>query len=149
MRYLPLTSEDRRAMLAKIGVSEIDALFRDVPKGAIAPLSAFNLPWTQGEMEVDDILELALQGRMFVFANEDFAVTAEFVYYPRKTVMVVGYGAGKVPAYRNVAKVLIDAAEHVGASAIRTYCRNPAMQRCYRRWFDGVEPTYTVLEKQL
>jgi glycine dehydrogenase subunit 1 len=53
MRYLPLTTEDRRAMMAKIGVSEIDALFRDVPKGAIAPLSAFNLPDTQGELEVD------------------------------------------------------------------------------------------------
>jgi glycine dehydrogenase subunit 1 len=56
MRYLPLTPEDRRAMLAKIGVSEIDALFRDVPKGAIAPLSAFNLPRTQGEMEVERTL---------------------------------------------------------------------------------------------
>jgi len=53
MRYLPLTPEDRRAMMAKIGVSDIDALFRDVPKGAIAPLDGFNLPDTQGEMEVD------------------------------------------------------------------------------------------------
>ncbi len=56
MRYLPLTIEDRRAMMAKIGVSEIDALFRDVPDGAIAPLSAFNLPDTQGELEVDRAL---------------------------------------------------------------------------------------------
>ena len=53
MRYLPLTPADRQAMLAKIGVSEIDALFRDVPKGAIAPLSVFDLPKTQGEMEVE------------------------------------------------------------------------------------------------
>jgi glycine dehydrogenase subunit 1 len=56
MRYLPLTPEDRRAMMAKIGVTEIDALFRDVPKGAIAPLSGFDLPDTQGEMEVDRTL---------------------------------------------------------------------------------------------
>jgi glycine dehydrogenase subunit 1 len=56
MRYLPLTSDDRRAMLAKIGVSEIDALFRDVPEGAIAPLSAFDLPKTQGEMDVERTL---------------------------------------------------------------------------------------------
>jgi glycine dehydrogenase subunit 1 len=56
MRYHPLTPEDRRAMLAKIGVSEIDALFRDVPKGALAPLSAFDLPDTQGELEVDRAL---------------------------------------------------------------------------------------------
>ena len=32
MRYLPLTPDDRRAMLAKIGASDIDALFRDVPQ---------------------------------------------------------------------------------------------------------------------
>ncbi|HEY8254900.1 MAG TPA: aminomethyl-transferring glycine dehydrogenase subunit GcvPA [Rhizomicrobium sp.] len=56
MRYLPLTPDDRRAMLAKIGASEIDALFRDVPKPALAPLSVFNLPDTQGEMEVERAL---------------------------------------------------------------------------------------------
>jgi len=56
MRYLPLTLDDRRAMLAKIGASDIDALFRDVPKPALAPLSVFNLPDTQGEMEVERAL---------------------------------------------------------------------------------------------
>jgi len=56
MRYLPLTADDRRAMLAKIGAPDIDALFRDVPKAAMAPLSAFNLPDTQGEMEVERAL---------------------------------------------------------------------------------------------
>jgi glycine dehydrogenase subunit 1 len=53
MRYLPLTSDDRHAMLAKIGAPDVDALFRDVPKPALAPLSLFNLPDTQGEMEVE------------------------------------------------------------------------------------------------
>jgi glycine dehydrogenase subunit 1 len=56
VRYLPLTAEDRRAMLAKIGAADVDALFRDVPKGALASLSAFNLPDTQGELEVDRAL---------------------------------------------------------------------------------------------
>jgi glycine dehydrogenase subunit 1 len=56
MRYHPLTAEDRRAMLAKIGVSDIDALYRDVPKGALAPLAAFDLPDTQGELEVERAL---------------------------------------------------------------------------------------------
>ncbi len=36
--------------------ADIDALFRDVPKGALAPLSAFDLPNTQGELEVDRTL---------------------------------------------------------------------------------------------
>jgi glycine dehydrogenase subunit 1 len=56
MRYLPLTPDDRRAMLAKIGASDIDALFRDVPGPALAPLSVFHLPDTQGEMEVERAL---------------------------------------------------------------------------------------------
>lgn len=56
MRYLPLTPEDRRVMLAKIGASDVDALFRDVPKVALAPLSVFDLPDTQGEMEVERAL---------------------------------------------------------------------------------------------
>ena len=56
MRYLPLTPDDRRAMLARIGVSDVDALFRDVPDSALAPLSAFSLPDTQGELEVERAL---------------------------------------------------------------------------------------------
>ena len=56
MRYLPLTLDDRRAMLARIGASDVDALFRDVPKAALAPLSKFDLPDTQGELEVERTL---------------------------------------------------------------------------------------------
>jgi glycine dehydrogenase subunit 1 len=43
-------------MLAKIGARDIDALFRDVPKSAVVPLSAFDLPDTQGELEVERAL---------------------------------------------------------------------------------------------
>src|SRR5476651_43381 len=53
MRYLPLSPDDRSVMLKKIGVPDIDALFRDVPEGALAPLSLFDLPDTQGELEVE------------------------------------------------------------------------------------------------
>ena len=35
MRYLPLTETDREDMLARIGVSEVDALFSDVPAGTL------------------------------------------------------------------------------------------------------------------
>ena len=56
MRYLPLTPDDRQAMLAKIGAPDMDALFRDVPRSAVVPLSAFDLPDTQGELEVDRAL---------------------------------------------------------------------------------------------
>jgi len=56
MRYLPLTANDRQTMLARIGAPNIDALFRDVPKQAAAPLSSFDLSDTKGELEVDRIL---------------------------------------------------------------------------------------------
>jgi glycine dehydrogenase subunit 1 len=56
MRYHPLTADDRAAMLARIGAPNIDALFRDVPKSAVVPLSAFDLTDTKGELEVDRLM---------------------------------------------------------------------------------------------
>jgi glycine dehydrogenase subunit 1 len=56
MRYLPLTHDDRAEMLAKIGVASVDALFRDVPQSAVVARSIFDLPDTQGELEVDRAL---------------------------------------------------------------------------------------------
>src|SRR5256885_1517408 len=56
MRYLPLPPDDRAAMLAKIGAPSVDALFRDVPQSAVVSRSAFDLPDTQGELEVERAL---------------------------------------------------------------------------------------------
>ncbi|MGD0141851.1 MAG: aminomethyl-transferring glycine dehydrogenase subunit GcvPA [Rhizomicrobium sp.] len=56
MRYHPLTHDDRAAMLGKIGVRDIDALFRDVPKEAVVGRGAFDLPDHQGELEVERAL---------------------------------------------------------------------------------------------
>src|SRR5215510_4127985 len=52
MRYLPLTDEDRRAMLAKIGVPSVDSLYRDVPAGALLK-DPVDLPPHAGELEVE------------------------------------------------------------------------------------------------
>jgi glycine dehydrogenase subunit 1 len=56
MRYLPLTKDDRAAMLAKIGARDVDALFADVPNAAVKPLAAFDLPDMKGELEVERTL---------------------------------------------------------------------------------------------
>src|SRR5581483_10991755 len=56
MRYLPLTPDDRKAMLAKIGARDVDALFRDVPKSAVVSRAAFDLPDAQGELDVERTL---------------------------------------------------------------------------------------------
>ncbi|MGA7326124.1 MAG: aminomethyl-transferring glycine dehydrogenase subunit GcvPA [Rhodomicrobium sp.] len=55
MRYLPHTNGDRRAMLAEIGVPDMDALFADVPAGKLLQdLPA--LPGHQSEMAVERAL---------------------------------------------------------------------------------------------
>jgi glycine dehydrogenase subunit 1 len=52
MRYLPLTPEDRSAMLGVIGADSIDALYADVP--ALAHRDGLvELPLHQGEIEVE------------------------------------------------------------------------------------------------
>jgi glycine dehydrogenase subunit 1 len=53
MRYLPLTPEDRREMLARIGVRSIDDLFADVPAEKLA---SPDLPRGKSELEVERIL---------------------------------------------------------------------------------------------
>ena len=55
MRYLPHSDSDRDAMLARIGVTNIDDLFTDVPDEKLlsAPL---NLPAAKSEIEVEGIL---------------------------------------------------------------------------------------------
>jgi glycine dehydrogenase subunit 1 len=53
MRYLPLTPEDRRAMLATIGAGSIDDLFVDVPAEARLSGPIPDLPHHQGEMLVE------------------------------------------------------------------------------------------------
>ncbi len=55
MRYLPLTDQDRRAMLADIGVGSVDDLFVDIPQAARLGdrPDAIALPDHQGELEVE------------------------------------------------------------------------------------------------
>jgi len=52
MRYLPLTADDRRAMLAVIGVGSVDDLYVDVPAAA-RRAGLVDLPAHQGEIEVE------------------------------------------------------------------------------------------------
>ena len=55
MRYLPHTADDRRAMLARIGVRQIDELFADVPADKLLRVPP-DLPRRQGEIEVERAL---------------------------------------------------------------------------------------------
>jgi glycine dehydrogenase subunit 1 len=55
MRYLPLSDADRSAMLARIGVDHIDALFADVPRGALLQ-GPVDLPLVKSELEVERLI---------------------------------------------------------------------------------------------
>ncbi|MGV8929325.1 MAG: aminomethyl-transferring glycine dehydrogenase subunit GcvPA [Brevundimonas sp.] len=55
MRYLPLTPDDRSAMLAAIGAKSIDDLFVDVPEAARRD-GFVDLPRVAGELEVERTL---------------------------------------------------------------------------------------------
>jgi len=55
MRYLPLTDEDRRQMLATIGTASVDELFCDVPEAARRD-GLVDLPKRKGELEVERIM---------------------------------------------------------------------------------------------
>jgi glycine dehydrogenase subunit 1 len=52
MRYLPLTEEDRRAMLGVIGARRVDDLFGDVP-AALRLKAPLDLPKGLGEIEIE------------------------------------------------------------------------------------------------
>ncbi|MES2445113.1 MAG: aminomethyl-transferring glycine dehydrogenase subunit GcvPA [Pseudomonadota bacterium] len=53
MRYLPLTSADRSAMLATIGASSVDDLFADVPESAVLDGPIHGLPLHASELAVE------------------------------------------------------------------------------------------------
>src|SRR5215472_1566476 len=61
MRYLPLTAADRRAMLARMGASDVEELFADIPQGERLS-GLLDLPKLKGEMGVERALtKLAAQ----------------------------------------------------------------------------------------
>jgi glycine dehydrogenase subunit 1 len=68
MRYLPLTPDDRKAMLARIGADSIDDLFVDVPPEARLAGPVPGLPFHQGEMLVER--ELAAMARRNMAAGD-------------------------------------------------------------------------------
>ncbi|MDE2403316.1 MAG: aminomethyl-transferring glycine dehydrogenase subunit GcvPA [Sphingomonadales bacterium] len=53
MRYLPLTADDRSAMLATIGADAVDDLFADVPADCLLPGPVPGLPGHASEMAVE------------------------------------------------------------------------------------------------
>lgn len=109
----------------------------------------------RGELLVDDIRSLVLDGRMFVFAGlEDgepiLGVTAEFIHYPQLTVLNICFGSGRVPpAQRDQVYQTVERFARLGgARRVRTYCQHEGMVRYHER-YSGAKRAYTVLEKNV
>jgi glycine dehydrogenase subunit 1 len=73
MRYLPLTADDRAAMLATIGAKSVDDFYGDVPAAARLKAPIAGLPNHQGELAVERHMgalarknRAASDGRFFV-----------------------------------------------------------------------------------
>jgi glycine dehydrogenase subunit 1 len=64
MRYLPLTDDDRKSMLATIGAKSADDFYTDVPKSARLKGKVPGLPDHQGELAVErHMMKLAAKNR--------------------------------------------------------------------------------------
>jgi glycine dehydrogenase subunit 1 len=74
MRYLPLDASDRAAMLARVGVSHIDALFSDIPEDKrLAGL--IDMPLGQSEIAVERAMS-AMAGRNVAAGSQPFFLGA-------------------------------------------------------------------------
>ena len=51
MRYIPMTEQDRQAMLASMGISSVDELFADIPEH-LRMAERLNLPPALSEAEL-------------------------------------------------------------------------------------------------
>jgi glycine dehydrogenase subunit 1 len=68
MRYLALTEQDRKEMLAAIGATSVDQLYDSVPSEFLLKEPIANLPNHRGELEVENILNS--------YANKNRAASA-------------------------------------------------------------------------
>lgn len=75
MRYLPLSPNDRREMLAKVGVDHVDALFADVPKDKLLDKLP-DLPLAASELEVERRLSQMAARNLSAGQAEGFFVGA-------------------------------------------------------------------------
>ena len=75
MRYLPLTPDDRSAMLEVIGAPSVDALFAEVPEGVLLSGPIAGLPHHASEMAVERHMK-ALASRNLVAGEVPFFLGA-------------------------------------------------------------------------
>jgi glycine dehydrogenase subunit 1 len=86
MRYLPLTDEDRTAMLARIGAASIDELFVDVPQEARLEGPIAGLPLLSPELHVERELARLAAKNMTAGAHPFFLGCGAYKHHVPATV---------------------------------------------------------------
>lgn len=111
--------------------------------------------YTHGEIEVDDILDKVMQGKMFVSVlrkGEEIvlAIAAEIKCFPKQSVLNVAFAGGRDG--KVMATQFYDQLEAMGkifnVSAVQCYCR-PAVARYLKRLFPDVQEAYVVMRKEV
>jgi glycine dehydrogenase subunit 1 len=85
MRYLPLSTEDREAMLARIGAASIDDLFANVPAAALLK-EPVDLPRHAGEMAVERQLSAMAAKNVAAGAGPFFVGAGAYKHHVPATV---------------------------------------------------------------
>lgn len=120
----------------------------------IEPRLARALAQNRGEMTADDARAAILSHRMYAFAGiKDDAIvsilTAQFVVYPRYTVLVVVLGEGDIAQSAQALWAEIQRFGALGgADRVQIYCQGAARRKLFSKVFEADE-AYTVLEKAI
>ena len=108
-----------------------------------------------GEFEADDLRDMVMNGRAFIFVLEGdagfvLACVAEVLILPRKKVInVIALGGSKLNVLiLQMWDRLAEIGRILGADSIRGSVR-PSMQRYYRRFSPESSVAYTIMERKL
>lgn len=122
--------------------------------GVIRELLAKSMPYSRGELLVDDLLPLIEKNQMGLFGLEEdgelkLALTFEIVHYPRRTIMFLGFvgGKGGRAMAANFDKIAAVGREF-GADAVRCACRREIADTI-KYFFPDAEESHLVMERKL
>ena len=121
----------------------------------IRPLLSSAIAKGRGEIEVDDVLDLAGQGRMSISVvwrdgSIALSIAAEVIHYPRRKVLNLAFAGGKDAKFVSdrFDEYLGEMARSLGADAVQCYCA-PAVARLLKKMQPSAEEAYIVLERKV
>lgn len=121
----------------------------------IKELLAPAMEFTNGELEVEDVLTLVTDGKAFLFGAVEagrllWVAACECVSYPQRTVLnVIAVGGRHLnTALSELWSEITGIAHTLGATAVRGAVR-PSMERYFRRFAPDARKAYVVMERMV